>query len=59
VVVTNKILGEDGPDGEIQTPYRALTLADDRVLEIDEANLPFSETFREERDTGSVEVAEV
>jgi hypothetical protein len=34
VVQTNKILGKNGLDREIQTPYGASTLPGDRVLEI-------------------------
>jgi hypothetical protein len=59
VVWTNKILGEDGPNGQIQTPYGASTLADDRVLGIDGTEPPIREISHKERDTGPVGAAEV
>jgi hypothetical protein len=59
MVWTNKTLGEDGPDKEIQTPYGALTLANDRLLEIDWAESSIHEIPHKERDTDPVKTAEV
>jgi hypothetical protein len=52
VVWTNKISGEDGPNGQIQTPYGASTLADDHVLGINGTEPPIREISHKERNTG-------
>jgi hypothetical protein len=56
---TDKISGEDDSDREVQTPYGASTLVDDRVLEVDKGEPSVCETSYEERDIGPVEAAEI
>jgi len=56
---TDKILGEDGPNGEIRALQGTATIASERVLQVNDAELSIRKTSREERDTGSGKATEL